>query len=106
MARARKQKHDLPDVKEFTRILRLMSNPTRMQLLILLSRDEMGLNDLCEALDIPHPPASHHLSLMKMSGLVIDRRDGKKVYYSLNRDMWDEIWSNFIGTGKNKGLLG
>lgn len=106
MARARKTKVDLPDVKEFTRVLRLMSNPTRMQLLILLSRQECGLNDLCEALDIPHPSASHHLSLMKMSGLVIDRRDGKKVYYSLNREMWDEIWSNFIGTSKNKGLIG
>ncbi|MBZ0253428.1 MAG: metalloregulator ArsR/SmtB family transcription factor [Candidatus Methylomirabilis sp.] len=105
MSKARKAKIDLPDVKEFTRILRLMSNPTRMQLLLILSKQECGLNELCELLDIPHPSASHHLSLMKMSGLVLDRREGKKVYYTLNREMWDEIWKNFFGSGKTKGLM-
>ena len=63
-------------------LLRLLSDPTRLQLLILLAHGEQSVSALCEELRIPQPTVSHHLAWLRSSRLVAARRSGKYVFYS------------------------
>src|SRR5215213_9015861 len=65
-------------------LFRLLSDKTRMNILMLLSRGERNVTSLCEELGLPQPTVSHHLGLLRMSNLISNRRDGKQVFYDLN----------------------
>ena len=65
-------------------LFRLLSDKTRLNILMLLSKGERNVTSLCEALKLPQPTVSHHLGLLRMSNVIGNRRDGKQVFYSLN----------------------
>src|SRR5215213_1502069 len=65
-------------------LFRLLSDKTRMNILMLLSRGERNVTSLCEELGLPQPTVSHHLGLLRMSNLIGNRRNGKQVFYGLN----------------------
>jgi ArsR family transcriptional regulator len=67
--------------------LRLLADPTRARLLTLLHRGELAVNELQEILGLPQSRISTHLALLRKADLVKDRRDGKKSFYSLARDL-------------------
>ena len=71
-------------VGDAVRLLRTLSDPTRLRLLGVLQRGEHNVTDLCRELGLPQPTVSHHLGLLRSAGLVANRRDGKQVYYSRN----------------------
>src|SRR5262245_22744427 len=60
-----------------------VSDPTRLQVLSLLSVRERHVGGLCEALTQSQPAVSHHLALLRLGGLIDRRRQGKKNIYSL-----------------------
>lgn len=62
-------------------LLRLLGDPTRLRLLYLLAAGERNVTDLCTALGVPQPTASHHLGLLRQGGVLGSRRDGKHIYY-------------------------
>jgi DNA-binding transcriptional ArsR family regulator len=65
-------------------LFRLLSDKTRMNILMLLSKGERNVTSLCEELGLPQPTVSHHLGLLRMSNLIGNRRNGKQVFYGLN----------------------
>src|SRR5215207_8437865 len=65
-------------------LFRLLSDKTRLNILILLSKGERNVTSLCEELGLPQPTVSHHLGLLRMSNLISNRRNGKQVFYGLN----------------------
>ena len=65
--------------------LRIVSEPTRARLLLLLSREELSVAELQEILSKGQSHISTHLSLLKRAGLVEDRRTGKNIFYRANR---------------------
>ena len=71
-------------VSTAVRLLRTLSDPTRLRLLGVLQQGEQNVSGLCRRLDLPQPTISHHLGLLRSAGLVSNRRDGKQVFYSLN----------------------
>ena len=71
-------------VGDVARILRTLSDPTRLRLLGLLQDGEQNVTSLRRKLGLPQPTVSHHLALLRSAGLVANRRDGKQVFYSLN----------------------
>jgi ubiquinone/menaquinone biosynthesis C-methylase UbiE len=62
---------------------RLLGDPTRVRLLLLLEREELSVAELQEVLARGQSQISTHLSQLKQSGLVEDRRTGKNIFYSL-----------------------
>lgn len=64
--------------------LKLLSDPTRLRLVSLLSREELSVAELQEILDMGQSRISSHLSLLRQGELVVDRKDGKRHYYNLN----------------------
>lgn len=66
--------------------LRLISDPTRIRILKLLELEELSVVELQEVLGMGQSRISTHLSQLKKQNLVVDRRSGKNVIYSLNAD--------------------
>src|SRR5687768_1058726 len=65
-------------------LFRLLSDKTRLNILMLLAKGERNVSSLCEELALPQPTVSHHLGLLRMSNLISNRRNGKQVFYELN----------------------
>ena len=60
-------------------LFRLLSDKTRLQIVMLLAGGELNVNTLCEELDLPQPTVSHHLGLLRMNRVIVNKRQGKKV---------------------------
>jgi ArsR family transcriptional regulator len=63
--------------------LRLLADPTRLRLLLLLEEDELSVAELQKILGMGQSRISSHLAQLKRAGVVEDRRAGKNVYYGL-----------------------
>jgi len=65
-------------------LLKLLADPTRLRLLSLLHREELSVAELQDILGMAQSRISSQLALLRQTGLVSDRRDGKKAFYSLH----------------------
>jgi DNA-binding transcriptional ArsR family regulator len=72
------------ELEPLVAVFRLLSDRTRLNILLLLSKGERNVTSLCDELALPQPTVSHHLGLLRMSNLISNRRDGKQVFYDLN----------------------
>jgi ubiquinone/menaquinone biosynthesis C-methylase UbiE/DNA-binding transcriptional ArsR family regulator len=62
-------------------LLRLLADPTRLRLLLLLEEAELSVAELQEIMGMGQSRISSHLAQLKRAGVVDDRRAGKNVYY-------------------------
>jgi 2-polyprenyl-3-methyl-5-hydroxy-6-metoxy-1,4-benzoquinol methylase len=67
------------------RLLRVLSDPTRLRMVVLLERDELSVNELQEVTRLGQSRISTHLGQMQEAGLVQSRREGKRTFYRLNQ---------------------
>src|SRR5436309_2391184 len=65
-------------------LLRLLADPTRLRLVLLLEQEELSVAELQQILGMGQSRISSHLAQLKRAGLVADRREGKNVYYGAN----------------------
>lgn len=72
------------DLEQLSGLFRLLSDKTRLNILLLLVEGERNVTSLCEELKLPQPTVSHHLGLLRMSSIIANRRSGKQVFYTLN----------------------
>ena len=63
--------------------LRLIADPTRLRVLLVLEQEELSVAELQEILGMGQSRISSHLAQLKQAGAVVDRRAGKNVYYGL-----------------------
>src|SRR5215467_12805132 len=68
------------------KFLRLLADPTRLRLLLLLEQEELSVAELQDVLGMGQSRISGHLAQLKRAGIVGDRRAGKNVYYGLTND--------------------
>src|SRR5438034_6593281 len=71
------------DLEQLTSLFRLLSDKTRLNILLLLSGGEMNVTALCEELKLPQPTVSHHLGLLRMNDVIGSRRNGMHVFYNV-----------------------
>jgi ArsR family transcriptional regulator len=88
-----------------TRWFRALSDETRLEIVRLLSHGERCVCELQDALHAAQSRLSFHLKTLKNAGLVTDRRDGRWVYYALNRHALDEIaaFAGAVQDGRHAG---
>lgn len=63
---------------------KFMANPKRIEILFLLGESEMCVDEIASQMDVKVPNISQHLAVMREKGVVAVRRDGTKMYYSLD----------------------
>lgn len=65
-----------------------LSDETRLMLVLLLRQsEELCVCELAAILTLPQPKISRHLAMLRVSGLLLDRREGKWIYYRLSPHM-------------------
>ena len=69
--------------------LRLLADPTRLRLLLLLEQEELSVAELQQILGMGQSRISSHLAQLKRAGVVEDRRAGKNVYYGASENGQD-----------------
>lgn len=72
------------DIQALASFCRLLGDPTRLRILVLLSVKELCVCELCGILQLPQPTISRHLAKLRDRGLVADVREGQWVFYRLN----------------------
>jgi len=77
-------------------VFHAISDPTRRALIDLLASREQPVNSLCGKFDMTQPAISQHLRVLRIAGLVEERRDGRQRIYRLNPGPLKEIadWVN------------
>ena len=74
----------LAEIRRVAELLKQVSDPTRLQVLMLLSEKERNVSELCTDLGTQSQPAvSHHLALLRHGRLIEPRRSGKHNFYAL-----------------------
>ena len=82
-----KARGELPDTaltSGLASLFKVFSDPTRIRLLSALSATELCVCDLGALLGMSQSAVSHQLAILRASGVVRSRRDGKVVWYSLD----------------------
>jgi DNA-binding transcriptional ArsR family regulator len=75
----------------FNEAFKALADPTRREILRLLTKGELTAGELSERFDMSKPSVSHHFSVLKDADLIRHRRDGQKIVYSLNTTVAQDI---------------
>ena len=74
-----------------TEVFKSLADDTRLRIaLLLVSADELCVCELTESLQESQPKISRHLSLLRNTGVLLDRRQGQWVYYRLHPEL--PVW--------------
>lgn len=89
-------------VRDLAQVFKLLSDETRLRILFYLAQNqELHVTDLCNRLGQSQPAVSHHLALLRVSGLIESRREGKHNFYSVRTDHFgDLLLSLFSANGE------
>src|SRR3954470_13033391 len=73
----------LKQAQRASMLLKQVSDPTRLQVILMLSEGERHVGALSGELNQSQPAVSHHLALLRHGGIIAPRRQGKNNFYGL-----------------------
>ncbi|QWK80848.1 sulfite-sensing transcriptional repressor BigR [Ochrobactrum sp. BTU1] len=71
---------------EVADLLKTLSHPARLMIVCSLVESEYSVSELEEKTGVHQPHLSQHLTVLRNSGIVETRRDGKQIFYRLTED--------------------
>jgi ubiquinone/menaquinone biosynthesis C-methylase UbiE/biotin operon repressor len=84
------------------KILKVVADPNRLRILLLLEREELSVAELQEILTMGQSTISTHLSQLKQAGLVEDRRTGKYSLYRLIPESGGGVLTGLLGQAREE----
>lgn len=72
-------------------VFQVLANPTRIHIVECLSAGELTVSAIIEQVAIEPANASQHLSILRSKGLVVNRKVGNQVFYSLRDPLLIEV---------------
>jgi ArsR family transcriptional regulator, arsenate/arsenite/antimonite-responsive transcriptional repressor len=81
------------------RTFKALADPNRRQILALLRPADLAAGDIAAHFDIAFASVSHHLQVLREAGLVISRRDGQRIIYSLNTTVVQDALQHLLELG-------
>ncbi len=82
---------------EYAYLMKVLADETRLRILVMLTKGELCACKILEEFKITQPTLSHHMKTLKSSGLVISRREGVWMKYTLDRKKLGLI-EDFLGS--------
>lgn len=76
----------MSDAKKTATIFKAFCDENRIKILEMLSSGEKCACVLLEDIDVTQPTLSHHMKILCDSGIVIGRKEGKWMHYSISKD--------------------
>src|ERR1700709_614812 len=76
----------------------VIADPSRRQMLRLLSRDSLTINNLAENFDMSRPAVSKHIKILYSAGFISIQDIGRERHCTLKKDGFNELqeWINFF----------
>lgn len=68
---------------ELADVCGMLAAPARLKIVLLLAKGESNVTSLCEKLKQRQPMVSTHIGLLRMNRLIVGKRKGREVIYSL-----------------------
>ena len=78
-------------LKNAAALFHALSDETRLELLDRLKSGEQCVCELTDVMKAAQSRLSFHLKVLKDAGLILDRREGRWMYYSINPDAINEL---------------
>ena len=72
-------------------LLRALAEPTRLEIVRMLKGGERCVCELTGALGAAQSRLSFHLKVLRDAGILVDRKEGRWVYYSLQEDVLEDL---------------
>jgi ArsR family transcriptional regulator, arsenate/arsenite/antimonite-responsive transcriptional repressor len=84
-------------IADLTSVFKLLADKSRLKIVLALAQQgPMHVSALCKLLGQTQPAVSHHLTLMRIVGLVGYDRNGKHNYYYLASDYLRDLFEQFF----------
>lgn len=78
-----------PTLPSLVDLMKALAHPVRLRMLALLREGELCVCQMVDILDLATSTASEHLAELRKAGLLVERREGRWVYYALSpRPEW------------------
>ena len=74
-------------------MFKALSDPTRREILDKLKEKDLTAGEIADYFSISKPSISHHLTILKIAGLITQEKKGQFIYYSLNTTVLQDIYS-------------
>jgi len=90
-------------------VFQVIADPSRRQMMMMLSKDSMTINSIAENFDMSRPAVSKHIKIMYNAGFISIKDIGRERYCTLKQEGFNEL-QDFINyfdkfwTGKLKKL--
>lgn len=69
----------------------VIADPSRRQMLVMLSKKSMTINSIAEHFDMSRPAISKHVKIMYHAGFISIKDIGRERYCTLKQDGFDEV---------------
>lgn len=79
------------DKKNKALLFKLLGDETRLCILEQLKKCDSCGCDMLDKLSVTQPTLSHHMKQLSDNKLVVTKKVGKKVYYTLNHKLFEEL---------------
>ncbi len=67
--------------------LHILGSKARLKILHLLSRGDMYISEIMEAASLDSRNCKHHLDVLEKAGIISSRFEGRRRYYSLDKEI-------------------
>ena len=91
------------------RTFKALADPNRRRILAMLREGDLPAGEIADQFEMAFASVSHHLQVLRDAGLVISRRDGQHIIYSLNTTVVQDALQHLLepgastSNGKGKG---
>lgn len=81
---------------DYIKFFKALANEERIEIVKLLKKNtEMFAQDIEKRFYLEQSTTSHHLNMLRRAGVTKARKEGRKVFYSIDYDRFSEIWKAF-----------
>ena len=87
---------NIPDddnILSLSELFKIFGDPTRIRIIYCIYKKKMCVCEIAESINMSHSSVSHQLKTLKQARLVKSQKEGKEVYYSLNDEHVEKIFS-------------
>ena len=79
-----------------SKTLKVLSDPKRLEIVDMLSCEELCACEILEKFDISQPTLSSDMKKLEDANIIKSRKEGKNVFYIVNKESLDELY-NLLG---------
>ncbi len=83
-------------MRKLVKVFKALSDSNRIRILKMLEEKPMCVCDIKDVLGLANSTVSKHLSLLRDAEFISDEKDGKWVYYSLNKMNYEKYINQIL----------